>query len=175
MSYKPANARCSCRWRAYLQGPDSGIYIYIHIYIYIYFFLAWLNLPWMFEEFTCMQIEENLCFVLFGILSEVVSYFENIHQSYKCFMVFDPLEQPPEPACTLQLSWWFFIYVQINWLFSAYKVPNRKTDIDIQLLISWHQMKSGWVSDHRLVLPENVLFEIYIILITYLFYFISLL
>ena len=58
----------------------------------------------MSEEFTYIQIEENLCFVLFGILSEVVSYFENIHQSYTCFMVFDPLEQPPEPACSLQLS-----------------------------------------------------------------------
>ena len=58
----------------------------------------------MSEEFTYIQIEENLCFVLFGILSEVVSYFENIHQSYTCFMVFDPLEQPPELACSLQLS-----------------------------------------------------------------------
>ena len=52
-------------------------------------------------------------------------------------------------------------------------MPNMKTNINnIQLLISWPQMKSGWVSAHRLVLPENLLFEIYIIFAIYLFHFI---
>lgn len=49
----------------------------------------------------------------------------------------------------------------------------KKNVNNTQLLISWLEMKSEWVSDHRPVLPRNLLFKIYIIFVIRSFHLIS--
>lgn len=142
MSYRAANARCSCRWEPIYKGLTVG-------YIYIFFWRGWCpeclrDLPACKLRKTCALFYLEFYQKLFPILK---MFIKVIHAS----VVFDPLEQPPEPACSLQLSWWFFIYVQILTFFclQKYQIGKQISIFNyLSLLQNWKSRLSG---DHRLV------------------------